>query len=291
MSRRVFYLPLLILSACGGSPSAQRGGVSMPSESINVAPLSRGMDVATPSYVAPPAAAYRADIPMSPGAPSSAPYGATAPRAGGQGHATTQGDRMASAANESQNTASDAVHAGEPMLIYTAVVTMAVFEVEKVQAEVLKAIKELNGYLAEQTQNRLVIRVPSNRFRDAFSRIETLGDVLDRNIQVSDVTEQFNDIVIRIRNAEAMRDRLESLLKNAANVEEALRIERELERITEVVETMKGRLRYLSDRLAFSTITVQFQPRPVEQIQDPDAFRLPFEWLRELGLSTLLRLQ
>ena len=56
-----------------------------------------------------------------------------------------------------------------------------------------------------------------------------------------------------------------------------------------MLETMKGRLRFLSNRVAYSTITVRFQPRPREAL-DPDIFRLPFPWLDQLGLRTLLDL-
>jgi hypothetical protein len=105
-----------------------------------------------------------------------------------------------------------------------------------------------------------------------------------------DVSEEFRDLQIRIQNSEAMRDRLEQLLRQANNVEQALQVERELERITELIETMKGRLRFLADRVAYSTITVLFQPRPRETLEDPDSFRLPFPWLDQLGLRNLLNL-
>jgi hypothetical protein len=52
---------------------------------------------------------------------------------------------------------------------------------------------------------------------------------------------------------------------------------------------MKGRIRWLADRVSFSTITIHFQPRATETL-NTDPFRLPFQWLDTLGLSNLLAL-
>ena len=58
----------------------------------------------------------------------------------------------------------------------------------------------------------------------------------------------------------------------------------------ERIERFKGRLRYLEDRIAFSTITVHFQPRARESLNKPSTFRLPFAWLDRVGLRGLLEL-
>ena len=72
-------------------------------------------------------------------------------------------------------------------------------------------------------------------------------------------------------------------------LEESLKIERELERLTGDIERLKGRMRFLQDRIAYSTITVSFQPKEREHI-DNQLFRLPFDWLDSLGLQRLLSL-
>ena len=68
-------------------------------------------------------------------------------------------------------------------------------------------------------------------------------------------------------------------------------VQKELARVTDSVERLKGRLRFLKDRLAFSTITLLFQPRPRETLDEPQAYKLPFPWLNRLGLPTLLDLR
>lgn len=177
-----------------------------------------------------------------------------------------------------------------PLLIYQATLHLSVFEVEATQRSVIAVAQELGGFLARQSDQQVVIRVPAPKFRDALARIEETGDVLHRNVEALDVSEEFRDVQIRLRNAEVVRDRLAALMAQARNVEEALAVQNELERITGVIEQLKGRLQYLGDRIAFSTITVFFQPAATATTDQPDVFRLPFPWLDELSLRSLLNL-
>lgn len=186
------------------------------------------------------------------------------------------------------HTATDATSG--PLLIYQAILHLAVYQVQDNQRSVVAIARELDGYLAQQSDTIIVIRVPARRFQEALGRIEALGDVLHRNIQATDVSEEFRDTQIRLRNLEQVRDRLAALLAQARTVEESLQIERELERLTTEIESMKGRLRFLEDRIAFSTITVNFSPREQETLQG-ELFNLPFDFLYNLGLRTLLNLR
>ncbi len=177
-----------------------------------------------------------------------------------------------------------------PLLIYEATLTLGVYEVSAVLRTVVELGRELGGFLSRQTDDSVTIRVPARRFHDAIGRLEGLGDVVHRDVRTQDVGEEYRDLQIRLRNAEAIRARLELLLARADEVEDALKVEAELGRVTETIERYKGRLRSLADRVAYSTITVRCAPRPDDQADRPEAFRLPFRWLDELGLRSLLDL-
>jgi len=180
-----------------------------------------------------------------------------------------------------------------PLLIYSADIHLAVHEVSSTQRAIIAVSKEVGGFLATQDDTKVTIRVPAKRFQEALEKCEKAGDVVHRNIQAQDVGEEYRDIAIRLRNAEVVRDRLEELLRQANSVEDALKVQRELGEVTERIETMKGRLRFLQDRISLSTITVWFQPKPVaESLGNASQLsRLPFPWLDELGLQSLLTLR
>lgn len=175
-----------------------------------------------------------------------------------------------------------------PMLIYRATLHMAVFETRKAIDAVEQLAKESGGYLVSREDQSITIRVPAGQFDGALGKIAKLGDLLHRNVNVQDVTAEYTDLAIRLRNLEVMRERLEELLKKAQKVEEALAVERELERVAGEIERLKGRLKLLRELVSYSTITVEFQPRPVDHVDSK--VRLPFPWLDRLGLGDLLRL-
>ncbi len=179
----------------------------------------------------------------------------------------------------------------QQMLIYTAQLRMAVFETAKSLAAVEELARELGGFLAHRADNQITIRVPVQRFDEAMKRISGQGDVLSRNVQVEDVTEQFLDISLRLKNARQVRERIAALLANAKTVEESLKVEQELNRLSEEIERLEGRLKYLSDRARYSTITVTFEPMHTDDMNPNRAFQLPFPWLADLGLGRLMTLR
>jgi hypothetical protein len=176
-----------------------------------------------------------------------------------------------------------------PMLIYTADLTMAVYDVGPNLAKVEELAKQLGGYLARRDDRAITIRVPATRFEEAVKRVEAVGDVLHRNVVAEDVTEEFRDLEVRLKSLHAVRDRLEQLLQKAQKVEESVTIERELDRVSGEIDRIEGRMKFLRDRAAFSTITVSFQPRRTEEVQR-STFHLPIPWLSELGLGRLMSL-
>jgi hypothetical protein len=175
------------------------------------------------------------------------------------------------------------------MLIYTAHIAMAVFEVNASLARVEAIGRELGGFLAKRDDRSITIRVPVDRFDEAVRRVEGVGDMLHRNIAAEDVTEEFRDLEVRLRSARAVQQRLTELLSKAVKVEESIAIERELDRVSGEIERIEGRMKFLKDRAAFSTLTITFQPKTTETVvQSP--VRLPVPWLYDVNLARLLNL-
>jgi len=103
--------------------------------------------------------------------------------------------------------------------------------------------------------------VPVDEFEHALNRLRDLSiRVLDENASGEDVTDQYVDLQSQLTNLEATRARIQEFLQDAKTVDEALRINQELANIESQIEQIKGRMNYLNDRSAFSTITVNFEP-------------------------------
>jgi hypothetical protein len=108
----------------------------------------------------------------------------------------------------------------------------------------------------------ITLGVPVDQFEVAIRRVRGLGlQVLDENASGEDVTDQFVDLQSRLNNLEATQARIQSFLEEAKTVDEALRINQELAKIEAQIEEIKGRMNFLADRSAFSTITVTVSPQ------------------------------
>ncbi|MBX3204326.1 MAG: DUF4349 domain-containing protein [Labilithrix sp.] len=173
------------------------------------------------------------------------------------------------------------------LVIYTARFTMAVYQVDQGLTAVEKIARDNGGYLGQKKDREITVRVPRGRFETTLAAVDKIGDVIHREIDAQDVTDEHVDLEIRIKNARAMQHRLTDLLTKAS-VKDALEIEKELHRVTEELERLEGRMKVLKDRVAFSTITVTFAPRGA-RIEVTRA-RLPFPWLGALNLPSLLSL-
>lgn len=124
----------------------------------------------------------------------------------------------------------------------------------------------------------ITIGVPVSQFEVSLRRIRDLSlRVLDENASGEDVTDQFVDLESRLRNLEATRERIKSFLEDAKTVDEALRINQELAAIEAQIEEVKGRMNYLSDRSAFSTITVTISPELPEIVPTPTPTPIPWD--------------
>lgn len=129
------------------------------------------------------------------------------------------------------------------------------------------AVNEMSGYISgenvyssdNRVTQRMEIRVPAKNFDILLARIsDNAGKIDSRNVQVEDVTEEYIDIDSRIKTKKELENRYKELLSKAGKVDEMLSIERELGTLRSDIEATEGRLKYLTDQVSLSTLTVEF---------------------------------
>jgi len=150
-------------------------------------------------------------------------------------------------------------------IIYNANLTVKTEDADAARQKVVKLTEEVGGFLADSTtrvteagQRRVEVkvRVPASRFSEVVAQIRQLGKVEHESITSQDVTEEFIDLQARLRTLRQAEERLLAMLKRSGKLADLLAIERELAGRREEIERAEGRLRYLRDRVGFSTITV-----------------------------------
>lgn len=142
-------------------------------------------------------------------------------------------------------------------LIYSANLDITVAEPDSALNRIINFAKEFDGYVNRTGSYGATIRVPAKQLDEAINRISALGKVTQKNIVGEDVTEAYFDMGIRLDNAEKARKRYLELLAKAQNVAETLLVERELERLTETIDLLKGKMNRLDQLEAYSSISVK----------------------------------
>ena len=166
------------------------------------------------------------------------------------------------------------------LMIYSGELTLVVESVAEAIETVKKTAEQAGGFMQSMEAAAIVVKVPAAKFLDLVASVEKLGEVTRKEIKGEDVTDKMRDLTIRLKNAEEFRKRLVALLERANKVEEAIKIEKELERITEAIELFKGKMRALEEQIAYSTLTVRLNsPLPARMVKQG----VPFPWVRELA--------
>ena len=151
----------------------------------------------------------------------------------------------------------------ERKLIKTGSISLEVEQLASAEEAVLAWCQSFGGYVASsfnhETNAAFTVRIPAAHFDAAMAAAGNLGRVRSRNVSTQDVSEQFYDLQTRLDTRKILRDRLQSYLAQAKNMEDLLHIERELNSTLTEIESMEGRMRRLSNQIDYSTITVDLQ--------------------------------
>ena len=184
-----------------------------------------------------------------------------------------------------------AAAAPERLLIQRGSMRLEVVRPEDSAREFLAEVKALGGYLQSQTGTSLTVRLPAVSFDEVFLLLRGKGRVLDEKREASDVTEEFVDLGIRIDTARKARERLLEVLQKAEKVEDILKVEAELRRLTEEIERMEGRKKFLADQVAMATLAVAFVAKVEAAPPQPkrrERVRSQFDWINRVGPESLL---
>lgn len=164
------------------------------------------------------------------------------------------------------------------LIIRTADMAIVVADTETAMKTIAQMVEENGGWVVSSSAYQysetavtgdMTVRVPAEGFASATEAVRGLAiEVQHETTSGQDVTEEFVDLSARLENLESTAARVRAFLDEAKTVEEALDVNQELSRLEGEIAVIKGRMKYLSQSAAFSTISVHLTPdeaaRPVE---------------------------
>lgn len=161
------------------------------------------------------------------------------------------------------------------VLLRTANSRMEVDDIQDKVQHIESLLAQKSGYVANlewrnygnQEEAQLSLRIPAKHFDWLLDTIAGLAVKVNyQEVTTRDVTEEYVDLQTRLKTKKAVRDRYEEILRTKAEtVEDILKTEEKLRRLQEEIEAKEGRLRYLTQRAEFSTISLQLY-EPYEEV-------------------------
>ena len=156
-----------------------------------------------------------------------------------------------------------------------------VTEIEKAKQGIDAILRTHNGYYEQEQYNdygnrntyALILRVPNAQFDNLIDDIESgSGQLKQKNIRAKDVSEEYVDLNIRLENNMVYLNRYKDLVKQMSTTTEIVEMQEKIRRIESEIESKKGRLRSLEDRVQYSRVSIELSELVIKNIASRPGF-------------------
>ncbi|MBK7306423.1 MAG: DUF4349 domain-containing protein [Chitinophagaceae bacterium] len=187
-------------------------------------------------------------------------------------------------------------------IIKTGTLKVEIKDFKKYNNYVHSAVRQYGAYVAQEEQTlsdekaetSITIKVPVTQFEPMMNALPADdGKVMEKKITTDDVTGEVVDTKSRLEAKKQLRLKYLEFLKQSKNMEEVLKVQGEVDDIQQQIESVAGRVSFLSHQTAFSTINLSFY-QPLEGYSKPtdeapsfftrltNAFKTGGNWIAEL---------
>jgi hypothetical protein len=202
--------------------------------------------------------------------------------------------------------ADNQVPQSRPQLVKTAEIVLVVKSIDDTVRQASKIVQQQQGDIlglqddkpengSRQTAS-MKIRVPQKRLETTIDALAKLGTIQRRNLTAEDVTDQLVDVRARLRNLRQTENSLLDIMKRSGSVGDVLKVSQELSKVRESIEQIDAQLKSLTNRVAYSTISLQLEaavssttPQPPLGLQVQDTWNNATHSVGELT-TDLIRL-
>lgn len=180
--------------------------------------------------------------------------------------ADTSANTSETASSQTSQTTSATTSEIQQMLIYKGDLNISTDYFDDTFNIIKGSLATVNGYVVSQEDrsgdyaNRfttLQVRIPSEHFFTWVDGIEALPNTkVTKHIFTEDVSEEFVDLKAREKAKQVVIDKYIEYMQLATTADELIRYTNELATLQEEIESVQARIRYLSNQVSYSTLTI-----------------------------------
>lgn len=111
-----------------------------------------------------------------------------------------------------------------------------------------------DGSEENRRSGHFVIKIPQDFSASVMEMFRSIGEVYNESKSMEDVTKRYTDIEIEIKNYEEAERRYLELYQKADTIEDMLRIEQELGRLRNLIDSHRATLKNYDYMVSYSTI-------------------------------------
>jgi hypothetical protein len=177
-------------------------------------------------------------------------------------HATTNATGAVAAADAATPGTPGAASQPDEKLVVTGYLSLSVDDGPKAMATIHSQVETAGGRVVHEEESgqdygwtgHLTVRLPPGQVTAFVDGLAKTGSITSRRIEASDVSREYFDQELALKNDQVTLDRLQALLGNTGlTTADVLEIEREMTRVRGEIETIEGEHRFLDDRIAYAT--------------------------------------
>jgi hypothetical protein len=144
------------------------------------------------------------------------------------------------------------------MVTYDADIRLESKNIQESQRRVMEAAVAVGGFITKDGTAFSIVRVPAGRLNEFLEAVRPLGKLTNVEINGTDITDEYSDVVLRLESQKKVRDKYLQLLEKATSVQDMLALEKELERVNFDIERLEGRKKASEQRVEYATVNIWF---------------------------------
>lgn len=163
-------------------------------------------------------------------------------------------------------------------LVYTASMDLQTTDYEKAEEGLTELVKKFDGYFESINASNegmfstysyrsgyYVVRVPAEKYTDFINSVGDVYHVVNISQNVQDIGQQYFEVEARLETLKTKRDRLNELLKKAANLTDIIQLETELSNTEYEIDQYTTTLNHYDSLVGYSTVNIS-----VSEVTRPD---------------------